>query len=65
MHTDSAKAYQLKIHNVHHTKVVHQKKKVAGKWIHPCFVKNVKLTILKKKGFFGRALRPSMAYGSS
>eukprot|EP00971_Amphidinium_carterae_P135495 2684628-Amphidinium_carterae.1 len=49
MHTDSAKAYQLKLKNVHHTKVVHQKKKVNGVWIKPYFTKRVKLTIEKKK----------------
>eukprot|EP00971_Amphidinium_carterae_P241198 4788948-Amphidinium_carterae.1 len=49
MHTDSAKAYQLKLRNVFHTKVVHQKKKVNGVWIKPYFTKRVKLTIEKKK----------------
>eukprot|EP00971_Amphidinium_carterae_P054530 1074310-Amphidinium_carterae.1 len=49
VHTDSAGAYQTKLARVHHTKVVHQKKKVGRHWIRPTFVKRVRLTIKKRK----------------
>eukprot|EP00971_Amphidinium_carterae_P259409 5147362-Amphidinium_carterae.1 len=49
MHTDSARAYQCKLAKVHHTKVVHQKKKVGRVWVRPNFVKRVKLSIAKRR----------------
>ena len=33
LHTDAAKAYSKPIEGVLHTKVIHQKKKVNGKWV--------------------------------
>ena len=38
LHTDSAKAYNLSVPGVVHTRVVHQKKKIAGKWVLPRYV---------------------------
>eukprot|EP00971_Amphidinium_carterae_P139541 2764882-Amphidinium_carterae.1 len=52
MNTDSARAYQMKFNKVHHTKVVHQKKKIGKVWVRPTFVKRVRLTIQKKKYTF-------------
>eukprot|EP00971_Amphidinium_carterae_P197228 3914625-Amphidinium_carterae.1 len=52
MHTDSAKAYNLKIQNVHHTPVIHQKKTINGVWYHPCVVRKVRMTIAKKNRVF-------------
>ena len=43
LHTDAAKAYSKPIEGVLHTKVIHQKKKVNGKWLKPHFTKKVTL----------------------
>ena len=45
LHTDSARAYKESIPCVQHTSVVHQLKKVKGKWVHPKFVETVKLQL--------------------
>ena len=42
LHTDSARAYQEPIPGVQHTSVVHQLKKIKGKWVQPKFVETVK-----------------------
>eukprot|EP00971_Amphidinium_carterae_P138669 2747688-Amphidinium_carterae.2 len=47
MHTDSARAYQMKLQR-HHTKVVHQKKEMGKKWIKLTLVIPVRLTIQRK-----------------
>eukprot|EP00971_Amphidinium_carterae_P008174 161534-Amphidinium_carterae.1 len=41
LHTDSARAYNMKFSKIYHTRVVHQKKKVGYKWVLPTFVKRV------------------------
>eukprot|EP00971_Amphidinium_carterae_P241216 4789442-Amphidinium_carterae.1 len=38
LHTDSAKAYAIAFNQIRHTRVVHMKKKVAGKWLGPKYV---------------------------
>ena len=45
LHTDSARAYKETIPSVKHTSVVHQKKKIKGKWIHPKFVETHKIRL--------------------
>ena len=56
LHSDSAKAYNLKVPGMVHTKVIHQKKKVGDKWVKPRYVEieNVTTddgdTIVLKKG---------------
>ena len=37
MHTDSARAYKAPIAGVHHTTVIHQLKKIEGRWVPPTF----------------------------
>ena len=49
LHTDSARAYQEPIPGVQHTSVVHQIKKVKGKWVQPKFVETVKFRTPKNK----------------
>ena len=39
LHTDSARAYLHKFPLVHHTRVIHQKKKVAGRWLLPRYTR--------------------------
>eukprot|EP00971_Amphidinium_carterae_P043947 864784-Amphidinium_carterae.1 len=41
LHTDSAKAYAVAFKSMHHTRVVHMKKKVEGKWLDPRYVETV------------------------
>ena len=47
MHTDSARAYKAPIAGVHHTTVVHQLKKVEGRWIPPTFSSTINFDIAK------------------
>eukprot|EP00971_Amphidinium_carterae_P270289 5362911-Amphidinium_carterae.4 len=41
LHTDSAKAYAVASKTMHHTHVVHMKKKVDGKWLDPRYVESL------------------------
>jgi len=49
LHTDGAKAYRYKLAGVCHDFVVHQKKKIKGVWVKPCFVKMVRHTLPDKQ----------------
>ena len=40
LHSDSARAYDMEIKDIMHTKVVHQKKKVDGVWKDPFYTKH-------------------------
>eukprot|EP00971_Amphidinium_carterae_P061414 1216015-Amphidinium_carterae.2 len=41
LHTDSAKAYAAPFKTMKHTRVVHVKKKVEGRWLEPKYVEVV------------------------
>eukprot|EP00971_Amphidinium_carterae_P129098 2557279-Amphidinium_carterae.1 len=41
LHTDSAKAYASVFKTMRHTRVVHMKKKMDGKWLQPKYVETV------------------------
>eukprot|EP00971_Amphidinium_carterae_P026917 530839-Amphidinium_carterae.1 len=43
LHTDSAKAYAVAFNKMEHARVVHMKKKVAGKWLEPKYVETVEV----------------------
>eukprot|EP00971_Amphidinium_carterae_P213293 4233124-Amphidinium_carterae.1 len=45
LHSDSAKAYAAELKRVAHTRVVHCKKKINGKWLLPKYVEEVTLTL--------------------
>ena len=38
LHTDSAKAYRLRVQGMKRDRVVHSKKKIGGKWVNPKYV---------------------------
>ena len=43
MHTDSARAYKAPIAGVHHTTVIHQLKKIQGRWVPPTFSSTINI----------------------
>lgn len=45
LQTDSARAYKVKIPGVADASVVHQKKKVNGKWLHPKYVEEASILL--------------------
>ena len=45
MHTDAARAYMAPIAGVVHTHVIHQKKKVDGKWVKPHYTRKMRVRL--------------------
>ena len=45
LHLDSAPAYRMPIKGNLHTSVIHQVKKIDGKWVRPVFARNAKLAL--------------------
>eukprot|EP00971_Amphidinium_carterae_P303560 6031734-Amphidinium_carterae.1 len=43
IHTDSARAYEMPFSLVRRTRVIHQKKKVGGRWLKPKYTEEVEV----------------------